>query len=107
MEVTRFDVCLVVLDPTIGREIRKTRPCVVISPNEMNHHIGTVILAPMTTRGRPYPTRVDCAFQGKQGQVVLDQMRTVDKVRLVKHLGRLSMPTADRVIDVLLEMFQK
>ena len=107
MEVNRFDVYLVVLDPTIGREIKKTRPCAVISPDEMNHHIGTVIVAPMTTKGRHYPTRVDCTFQGVEGQVVLDQIRTVDRARLVKHLGRLSPTSADRVLEVLCEMFQE
>ncbi len=107
MEVDRFDVFLVALDPTIGHEIKKTRPCAVVSPDEMNHHVGTVILAPMTTRGRDYPTRVACTFQGVDGQVVLDQLRTVDKARLVKKLGRLSSAAADRVLDVLAEMFQK
>jgi mRNA interferase MazF len=107
MEVNRFDVFLVALDPTIGHEIKKTRPCIVISPDEMNDHIGTVIIAPMTTRGRDYPTRVPCAFQGVEGLVVLDQIRTVDKTRLVKRLGRLSAATADRLTSVLIEMFQK
>lgn len=107
MEVNRFDVFLVVLDPTVGHEIRKTRPCTVISPNEMNHHIGTVIIAPMTSKGRDYPTRVSCTFQGVEGQIVLDQIRTVDKTRLVKKLGRLLSPTSERLIGVLSEMFQK
>jgi len=107
MEVNRFDVFLVGLDPTIGHEIQKTRPCTIISPDEMNHHIGTVIIAPMTTKGRDYPTRIDCTFQGMEGQVVLDQIRTVDKARLVKKLGRLSPAAGDRVLDVLIEMFQK
>lgn len=107
MEVNRFDVFLAALDPTIGREIKKTRPCAVVSPDEMNHHIGTVIIAPMTTKGRDYPTRVDCTFQGVAGQVVLDQIRTVDKARLVRKLGQLSPPTADRVLSILIEMFQK
>lgn len=107
MEVNRFDVFLIALDPTIGHEIEKTRPCAVISPNEMNRHIATVIIAPMTTQGRDYPTRVPCTFQGVKGQIVLDQLRTVDKLRLVKKLGRLSPATADRLLDVLTEMFQK
>ena len=107
MEVNRFEVFLVTLDPTVGHEIKKKRPCAVISPNEMNHTIGTVIVAPMTTKGRRYPTRVDCSFQGVEGQVVLDQIRTVDKDRLVKKLGKLSQTTGDRVLDVLTEMFQK
>lgn len=107
MEVNRFDVFLVVLDPTIGREIKKMRPCTVISPDEMNHHIGTVIIAPMTTKSRAYPTRVPCTFQGVAGQVVLDQIRTVDKIRLVKKLGRLSPSASDRVLRVLGEMFER
>jgi mRNA interferase MazF len=107
MEVSRFDVYLVALDPTVGHEIKKTRPCTVISPDEMNHHIGTVIVAPMATKGREYPTRVPCTFQGVQGQIVLDQMRTVDKSRLVRRLGRLSPTASDRALSVLIEMFQK
>lgn len=107
MEVNRFDVFLVALDPTVGHEIRKTRPCAVISPDEMNHNIGTVIIAPMTTKGRDYPTRVPCTFQGTDGQVVLDQIRTVDRTRLVKRLGRLSPSSGDRLLTVLGEMFQK
>lgn len=107
MEVNRFDVFLVALDPTVGHEIRKSRPCTVISPDEMNRHIGTVIVAPMTTQGRDYPTRVPCTFQSVDGQIVLDQIRTVDKSRLVKRLGRLSPTAADRLVAVLVEMFQK
>lgn len=107
MEVNRFDVCLVDLDPAIGHEIKKTRPCTVISPDEMNHHIRTVIIAPMTTKGRTYPTRVPCTFQGIEGQIVLDQIRTVDKTRLVKKLGLLPATAADRLLSVLAEMFQK
>ena len=107
MEVNRFDVFLVALDPTIGHEIKKTRPCTVISPDEMNHHIGTVIIAPMTTKRHEYPTRVPCTFQGVEGQIVLDQIRTVDKARFVKRLGRLSPAAADRLLNVLIEMFQK
>ena len=107
MEVNRFEVFLVTLDPTVGHEIKKTRPCAVISPNEMNHNIGTVIVAPMTTKGRSYPTRVVCTFQGVEGQIVLDQLRTVDKDRLVKKLGQLSPAISKHVLDVLGEMFQK
>jgi mRNA interferase MazF len=103
--VDRFDVYLVNLDPTVGSEIRKTRPCVVISPDEMNRHIRTVIVAPMTTKGRAYPTRVECRFEGKDGQVVLDQIRTVDKVRLVKKLGRVSGVAQDKILAGLNEMF--
>lgn len=107
MEVKRFDVFLVALDPTVGHEIKKRRPCTVISPDEMNHHIGTVIIAPMTTKGRDYPTRVPCTFQGVEGQIVLDQIRTVDKTRLVKRPGRLSPAASDRLLSVIIEMFQK
>ena len=107
MGVKRFDVFQVALDPTIGREIKKKRPCTIISPDEMNRHIGTVIIAPMTSKGRNYPSRVPCTFQGVQGQIVLDQIRTIDKSRLVIKLGRLSPSTSDRVLDVLGEMFAK
>ncbi|MEE9182074.1 MAG: type II toxin-antitoxin system PemK/MazF family toxin [candidate division NC10 bacterium] len=101
----RFDVYLVALDPTVGSEIRKTRPCVVVSPDEMNAHITTVIVAPMTTRRRPYPTRIPCRFQGKSGEVVLDQLRTVDRARLVKRLGRISPATQQEILAALAEMF--
>lgn len=107
MEVNRFEVFLVTLNPTVGHETKKTRPCVVISPDEMNHNIGTIIVAPMTTKGRNYPTRIDCTFQGVEGQVILDQIRTVDKTRLVKKLGQLSQISGDRILDILTEMFQK
>ena len=103
--VKRFEVYLVNLDPTIGSEIKKTRPCLIISPDEMNAYIATVIVAPMTTKGRNYPTRVNCQFEGESGQVVLDQIRTVDKVRLVKKLGKLKTSTQKEVLAVLAEMF--
>jgi mRNA interferase MazF len=105
MGVKRFEVYLVNLDPTVGSEIQKTRPCVVVSPDEMNQHIRTVIVAPMTTKGREYPTRVQCRFGGKEGQVVLDQLRTVDKERLVKRLGVIDRETGRAVLSVLAEMF--
>src|SRR5438105_12676762 len=105
MVARRFDVYLVNLDPTVGSEIQKTRPCLVVSPDEMNRQIATVIVAPMTTKGRAYPTRVPCRFQGKNGQVVLDQLRTVDRTRLVKRLGRVSADTQAAVLRVLTEMF--
>jgi mRNA interferase MazF len=105
MVVKRFEVYLVNLDPTVGSEIKKTRPCLVVSPDEMNRHINTVIVAPMTTKGREYPTRVACRFQGKNGQVVLDQLRTVDKTRLVRLIGRISPGTRKSVLEVLAEMF--
>lgn len=105
MVIKRFEVYLINLDPTVGSEIQKTRPCVVISPDEMNHHIATVIVAPMTTKGRDYPTRVNCLFEGKSGQIVLDQIRTVDKKRLVKKLGKVLADTQTEVLAVLSEMF--
>ncbi len=107
MVVQRFDVWLVNLDPTVGSEIKKTRPALVVSPDEMNTAIFTVIIIPMTTRGRDYPTRVPCTFQGKSGQVVLDQIRTVDKVRLVKRLGEVDSTVADAVLEGLAELFAK
>jgi mRNA interferase MazF len=105
MVINRFEVYLVNLDPTVGAEIQKTRPCLVVSPDDMNHHIRTVIVAPMTTKGQAYPSRVACRFKGKAGQVVLDQIRTVDRTRLVRKLGRLEAKTAARVLEVLQEMF--
>jgi len=103
--VSRFDVFLVNLDSTLGHEIKKTRPCLVISPDEMNKHIETIIIAPMTTKGRSYPSRVPVSFQGKKGQIVLDQIRTIDKTRLTRKLGRIDKRTAQKVLDVLQEMF--
>ena len=103
--VRRFDVLLVNPDPTVGSEIQKSRPCLIISPDEMNRHIQTVIIAPMTTRGRKYPTRIACEFQRKQGQIVLDQIRTVDKARLIRKLGRVDNQTQIEVLSVLQEMF--
>jgi mRNA interferase MazF len=105
VEVRRFEVYLVNLDPTVGSEIRKTRPCVVVSPNEMNLYIRTVIVAPMTTKGQSYPSRVSCRFRGKPGQIVLDQLRTVDKSRLVRKLGRVDRRAASALLSVLTEMF--
>lgn len=101
----RFDVYLVSLDPTSGSEIRKTRPCLVVSPDEMNRFIRTVIVAPMTTKGRPYPTRVACRFAGKDGQVVLDQIRSVDRGRLVQQLGRIDEDVQQEVLEGLAELF--
>ena len=105
MVIKRFEVYLINLDPTVGREIKKTRPCLVISPDEMNRHIATVIVAPMTTQGRAYPTRISCKFQGKNGEIILDQIRTVDKTRLVKKLGTINAVTQKAVLIVLAEMF--
>lgn len=103
--VQRFDVYLVSLDPTRGSEIKKTRPCLIISPDELNRNIRTVIIAPMTTKGRSYPTRIACQFQGKDGQVVLHQIRTVDKTRLIKRLGRIGKSTQQDVLDTIQELF--
>jgi mRNA interferase MazF len=106
MVVRQFDVYLVALDPTVGSEIRKTRPCLVLSPAEMNDHVRTVIVAPMTTRGRPYISRIPCRFQGRAGQIVLDQIRTVDKQRLLKRLGNMTPATCRVVLEFLKEMFE-
>jgi len=105
MPVKRFEVYLVALDPAIGHEIQKTRPCAVISPDEMNRHIQTVIVAPMTTVRRDYPTRVTCTFENKSGQIVLDQLRTVDRKRLVRNLGEIDQQARSKVLHILQEMF--
>jgi mRNA interferase MazF len=105
MVVKRFDVFRVNLNPTVGSEIKKTRPCLVISPDEMNKRIATVIIAPMTRKGRPYPSRIDCHFQGKDGQIVLDPIRTVDKNRLDEYLGQISADEQKAVLDTLVQMF--
>ena len=103
--MVRGDVHLVGLDPTLGSKIQKTRPCVVVSPDELNAHLRTVIVAPMTTGGRAYPWRIRCRFQNRSGYVVLDQLRTVDRERLVTRLGALSAQTLSEVLDGLQEMF--
>ena len=105
MVVNRFDVFLINLDPTVGSEIQKTRPCLIVSPDEMNRHIRTVIVAPMTTADKEYPTRVSCKFKKKKGQIVLDQIRTIDKTRLVKKLGSINPETQLEVISVLQRLF--
>jgi mRNA interferase MazF len=103
--VSRFDVFLVNLDPTVGSEIRKSRPCVVVSPDEMNRHVRTVVVAPLTTSSRSYPSRVQVRFAGKDGQVVIDQLRTVDKARLATRLGALDGHESSAVLAVLKEFF--
>ena len=103
--VNRFDVFLINLDPTVGSEIQKTRPCSIISPDEMNRYIRTVIVAPMTTAGKGYPTRVPCEFQRKKGQIVLDQIRTIDKSRLIKKIGTVDPQVQAEVISTLQSMF--
>ncbi len=105
MVVNRFDVYLINLDPTVGSEIQKSRPCLIISPDEINRHIRTVIVAPMTTAGKDYPTRIPCKFKRKKGQIVLDQIRTIDKTRLIKKLGSINPETQLEVISVLQRLF--
>jgi len=103
----RGDVFLVSLDPTKGREIRKTHPCVIVSPDELNDHLSTLVVAPMTTGGHAYPFRIGCRFEGKDGFVVLDQLRTVDRRRLIKRLGRITSVTLSKALRVLREMFSE
>lgn len=105
--IRRFDVFLIALDPTVGREIRKTRLCLVVSPDEMNKHLGTALVAPMTTRGQPYPTRIPCRFRGKEGSVALDQLRAVDRSRLMRRLGRVSASAQEEVLATLAELFAR
>jgi len=105
MVIHRFEVYLINLDPTVGSEIKKIRPCVIVSPDEMNRHIRTVIVAPMTTKGQPYPTRVPCRFAGKQGQIALDQLRAVDRTRLMKRKGMIQLVAQKIVLDTLAQMF--
>ncbi len=101
----RFDVHWVALDPVVGREINKTRPCVIISPDELNEHVSTVIVAPMTTRGQLYPTHVPCRFDDKAGRIVLDQLRTVDKRRLLNHMGTIDAAAQQQVLSALAALF--
>jgi len=104
-EFKRFGVFLCVLDPNMGAEMHKTRPCVIVSPDEMNRHSRTVLIAPLTTGGFAYPSRIVCEFAGKTGHVVLDQMRNVDKTRLVKHLGELQPVTQQAILTALHQFF--
>jgi mRNA interferase MazF len=105
MEIKQYDIVLVNLDPTVGSEIKKTRPCVVISPDEMNKHLRTVVIAPMTTSSKNYPTRVEIKHENKLGWIVLDQVRTIDKQRILKNLGKLSKPEVKEVKSTLKETF--
>jgi mRNA interferase MazF len=105
MVIKRFDVYLANLDPAVGSEIKKTRPCLVISPDEMNRNIRTVIIAPMTSAQKEYPTRVFCTFQKKKGQIVLDQLRTIDKARLIKKIGTIDSKEQLEVISILQRLF--
>ena len=103
--IRRGDVVLVELDPTRGSEIRKTRPCLVVSPDELNEHLSTYIVAPLTTGGHAYPFRLNCRFEGKAGHIVADQIRTIDDDRIVRRLGKLSDSVVRRALEVLQRMF--
>jgi mRNA interferase MazF len=103
--VKRFDVYIVDLDPTVGSEIRKSRPCLVVSPDEMNRNIRTVIVAPMTSKSKDFPARISCIFKKKHGHIVLDQIRTIDKTRLSKRLGTIDSKSQLEVVSVLQRMF--
>ena len=105
MELSQYQIVLVNLDPTIGSEIKKTRPCVIISPNEMNKHLQTIVVAPMTTTLRKYPTRIEVKHESKMGWIVIDQIRTIDIQRIVKTLGRLSKPEVKEVKSIMKETF--
>jgi mRNA interferase MazF len=105
MELKQYQIVLVNLDPTIGSEIKKTRPCVIISPDEMNKHLRTIIVAPMTTTSRKYPTRIEVKHDKKIGWIVVDQIRTIDKQRIIKVLGRLSQPETKELKSVIRETF--
>jgi mRNA interferase MazF len=105
MEITQYSIVLVNLDPTLGSEIKKTRPCVVVSPDEMNKYLNTIVLVPMTTNLKKYPTRVAVEHDGMKGMIVIDQIRTVDKVRIQKNLGRLSKSEIKACKDVIRETF--
>lgn len=105
MEINQYEIVLVNLNPTLGSEIQKTRPCVVISPNEMNKHLRTIVIAPMTTSTKNYPTRIEVKHNGKIGQVVLDQIRTIDKQRVIKVLGRITKPEIKELKSILKETY--
>jgi mRNA interferase MazF len=104
MVISQYEVHLINLDPTMGHEIKKTRPCLVLSPNELNENIGTIIIAPMTSKSHEYPTRVALEFMNKNGWIVLDQIRTVDKKRLIKKLGKIDKQTIQKTKNVIMEM---
>ena len=105
MELSQYQIVLVNLDPTIGSEIKKTRPCVIISPNEMNKYLRTIVISPMTSKSKKYPTRIEIKHENKIGWVVIDQIRTIDKQRIIKILGRLSYPEIKEVKSILKETF--
>lgn len=105
MELKQYDIVLVNLNPTIGSEIKKTRPCIIISPNEMNKYLRTIVIAPMTTSSKSYPTRIEIKHKGKIGWIVIDQIRTVDKQRIIKVLGRMTKPEIKEVKLIIKETF--
>jgi len=105
MEINQYQIILVNLDPTLGSEIKKTRPCVVISPNEMNKFLNTVVIAPMTTSSKNYPTRIEIKHDNKIGWIVLDQIRTIDKQRIIRDLGRLTKSEIIVIKSVLKETY--
>ncbi|MBF0511501.1 MAG: type II toxin-antitoxin system PemK/MazF family toxin [Candidatus Omnitrophica bacterium] len=104
MVINQYDIVLVNLEPTIGHEIKKSRPCVVISPIEMNAHLATIMIAPMTTKSHSYPSRIPLTFAGKNGWIVLDQIRSIDKKRILKPLGKVETKTVERIKFVIREM---
>jgi len=104
--VKRFDIWLINLDPTLGSEVQKKRPCLIVSPDEMNKYLNTVIVIPLTSTRKDYPTRVNCVFQDKNGQIAIDQMRSLDKSRLLQKLGTMDKPTCKKVSDLIIETFQ-
>lgn len=104
--VKRFDIWLVKLNPTVGSEVNKTRPCMVISPDEVNKHLKTVTVIPLTSTIKDYPTRINCVFQNKNGQLVIDQIRSVDKKRLIKKLGTMNKETSIKTCEIITEMFK-
>jgi mRNA interferase MazF len=106
VKINRFEVWNTQLNPTVGSEIRKIRPCVIVSPDEINKYLNTVTIAPLTSTQKKYPTRVFCTFQGKQGQVAIDQVRTIDKSRLISKLGELDQSTSKDICSVLVEYFK-
>lgn len=104
MVINQYEIYLINLDPTVGHEIKKSRPCLVISPNEINYNIDTIIIAPMTTKSKSYPTRIKLKFEGKEGWIVLDQIRTVDKIRFIKKLGKIENKIVKEVKKTIKEM---
>ena len=107
MQLKRGDVVLIYLDPTVGREIKKTRPCVIVSPDELNEYMATYIVAPMTTGSHTYPFRIPCTFKGKDGHIIIDQIRTIDEERIVRVIGKIPEQTLEKVLNALQEMFTK